>query len=279
VEPVVARQMWRTLEPVHGMIYFAPEAATAYKDAGLHDPAAGYFASRSAPMGAVTAEVVMATFFNFNPDLVRRAIPAAWAETTPERLVAARLQVADTALTRVLGDDVVRAPEMAEAAELARVAAQRCRPEGRPLAAGHLSLAWPDPPHLALWHAIAILREYRGDGHIAALTAEGVAGCEALVLHAATGEVGRGVLQSTRGWSDDEWAGAVEGLQARGWIDRDESFTAAGRVHREWVEDRTDAMALAPWTALAEDGCRRLRHLVRPWSQAIVADGALMPSR
>ena len=271
--------MWRTLEPVHGMIYFAPEAAAAYKEAGLRDPAAGYFASRSAPMGAVTAEVVIATFFNFNPALVRRAIPAAWAEATPERLVAARLQVADIALTRVLGDDVVRGAEMAEAARLARTAADGCRPEGRPLAAGHLSLAWPDAPHLVLWHAIAILREYRGDGHIAALTAEGVTGCEALVIHAATGEVGRPVLQSTRGWSDDEWATAVEGLQARGWIDRDADFTAGGRAHRQWVEDRTDAMAVGPWSALGEDDCRRLRHLVRPWSQAVVAEGALMPQR
>ena len=70
-----ARKTWRTLEPLHGMVYFVPEAAEAYERLGITGRA-GYFASRAAPMGAVTADVVVSTFFNFNPELVHAAIPS-----------------------------------------------------------------------------------------------------------------------------------------------------------------------------------------------------------
>ncbi|HUF32275.1 MAG TPA: hypothetical protein VMN58_03585 [Acidimicrobiales bacterium] len=274
MDDVMARKMWRTLEPYHGMIYFAPEATEAYASVGLAADRMGYFASRAAPMGAVTGEVVVATFFNFNPDVVARAIPAAWERASPGQILGARIDAADRALRRMLGDDVVEGTEVAEAAELARTAALACRPEGRPLFAGHSSLPWPLPPHLVLWHAISLLREFRGDGHIAAMTVEGVGGCEALVIHGASGDVPAAVLQASRAWPDDDWQAATERLQARGWLDADGALTEAGRAHRQWVEDRTDALALAPWEALGSDACDRLRDLVRPWSKAIVAAGA-----
>jgi hypothetical protein len=273
MENEMARKMWRTLEPYHGMIYFADEAATAYASVGLDPDRMGYFASRAAPMGAVTAEVVIATFFNFNPDLVTRVIPAAWERASPGQILGARLDAADRALHRALGDDVVASPEVEEAAELARAAAKACRPEGRPLYAGHSSLPWPTPPHLVLWHAISLLREFRGDGHIAAMTAEGVDGCEALVIHAASGDVPAAVLQASRAWPDDEWQAATDRLRARGWVGDDGSLTDHGQAHRQWVEDRTDALALAPWQAIGAEACDRLRALVRPWSKAIVASG------
>ncbi len=134
MEPVMARKMWRTLEPYHGLIYFAPEA-----DAGLRRPGRarpdGYFASRAAPMGAVPAEVVIATFFNFHPAIVARAIPAAWASTTPAALVDARLAVADLALRRATGEDLDGA-DVERAAVLARIASDGCAVAGRPLYAG-----------------------------------------------------------------------------------------------------------------------------------------------
>jgi hypothetical protein len=269
---VLARKMWRTMEPVHGMIYFAPEAAAAYADAGLDDARAGYFASRAAPMGAVPAEVVIATFFNFNPVLVRRAIPRAWELSSPARLLAARLDAADAALRRVLP---VSSPEMEEAAALARTAASApaMSVAGRALYAGHASQPWPDAPHLVLWHALSLLREYRGDGHIAALVAEGVSGIEALVIHAGTGEVPRAVLQDTRAWDDASWSAAVSALVERGWVTADGSLTDAGRSHRARVEDLTDRLAMAPWEHLGDESCDRLRSLVRPFSQAVVGSG------
>jgi hypothetical protein len=271
METVLARKMWRTLEPYHGMIYFAPEATAAYEALGVKG-FDGYFASRAAPMGAVPAEVVIATFFNFNPDVVRHAIPAAWAAASPAELLDARLRGADAALRHALGEGLDD-PGVARAAELARIAATGCTTAGRPLYAGHAGLPWPDDPHLALWHAISLLREFRGDGHIACLVEAGLDGIDALVLHAASGEVPAALLQASRRWSDDAWAASVARLHARGIVDADGSFTEEGAALRQGVEDRTDLLAMPPWAALGEDGCDELRALVRPLSKAIVGAG------
>jgi hypothetical protein len=273
MEPVMARKMWRTLEPYHGLVYFAPEATAAYEALGVMGRD-GYFASRAAPMGAVPAEVVMATFYNFNPELVRHAIPHAWEVTTPTALLDARLGAVDASLRRAVGDALDDA-SVARAAELARSATDGCTAAGRPLYAGHASLPWPDEPHLALWHAISLLREFRGDGHIACLVEAGLDGIEALIFHAASGEVPRAALQTSRGWTDDAWRAAVAGLADRDLVDADGAFTAAGAALRQRIEDQTDAAALGPWRALGEEGCDELRSLVRPASKAIVQSGSL----
>jgi hypothetical protein len=271
-DSTVARKMHRTLEPYHGLVYFAREPAEAYRALGIVDRQMGYFASRAAPMGAVSAEVVIATFYNFSPALVRQAIPAAWAIAGPEQLPPARLAGIDAALTAILGDRLA-SDEVVEAASLARRAAEACRVEGRPLYAAHAGLDWPDLPHLQLWWAITLLREHRGDGHIAGLVDQEVDGCEALVVHAATGEVPARVLQATRARTDEEWADAVESLQQRGWLDLDGGLTESGRTARLDLEARTDELAMAPWRHLGDDGCTRLRELVRPLSRAIVESG------
>lgn len=273
MEPVLARKMWRTLEPFHGLVYFAAEATEAYEALGVRG-FDGYFASRAAPMGAVPAEVVIATFFNFNPEVVRKAIPAAWAAASPEQLLEARLTGIDRALRRTVGD-LLDAPEVGRAAELARIAADACAPAGRPLFAGHASLPWPTVPHLALWHGISLLREFRGDGHIACLVESGLEGIDALVVHAASGEVPAAILQASRRWDDAAWAASVARLAARGLVDADGAFTAAGAELRQSIEDRTDALALAPWAALGAEGCDELRALVRPLSKAVIEGGGL----
>jgi hypothetical protein len=270
---VLARKMWRTMEPYHGLVYFAPEATAAYEALGVPG-FSGYFASRGAPMGAVPAEVVIATFFNFHPDVVRRAIPSAWEAATPAQLLDARLQGIDAALRRTCGD-LLDSPDVARAVELARPAAEACPVQGRPLFAGHASLPWPTEPHLALWHAVSLLREFRGDGHIACLVDAGLDGLDALLFHAASGEVPRAALQTTRRWSDDEWAAGVAGLAARGLLDGDGAFTDAGAALRQHIEDRTDALAMAPWQAIGQAACDELRALVRPLSQAVVHNGGL----
>lgn len=266
--------MLRTLEPYHGWVYFAPEPREAYASLGVTDGRMGYFGSRSAPMGAVPAEVVIATFFNFHPDLIRRHIPKVWTITSPGNLLAARLDGADAMLRRILGD-AIGSQEMKEASELARHAAGACRAEGRPLYAGHASLDWPGEPHLVLWHAQTLLREFRGDGHIAALVEAGLDGCEALVTHGAAGDVSSDVLRTSRAWSDEEWNAAVDRLRSRGWIDGDGAFTDVGRSKRDEIERTTDELAMPPWEAIGEESCHRLRELVRPWSRAIVDSGGV----
>jgi len=265
-----ARKTWRTLEPLHGMVYFVPEAEEAYGRLGITGRA-GYFASRAAAMGAVTADVVVSTFFNFNPELVHAAIPTSWEIASPQSLLAARFDAVDAAFRRLLGDEVVASDEMRRAAELARPAAEEAgrRAEGRPLAAAHADVAWPAAPHLVLWHAQSILREYRGDGHIAQLVVHGLSGIEALVTHAASGDVPAHVLRSTRAWSREEWDTAVDALQGRGVLQQGEDirFTESGARQRQAIEDGTDLLAAAPYAALGEERCAELRALARPWSR------------
>lgn len=271
VDTDTVRMLWRRLEPVHGFIYFAPEAAQAYAELGL-DGRDGYFASRAAAMGAVGPEVVVATFFNFKPELVHAALPAAWETTTPAAVLDARLAAADAALRRMLGDDVDH-PDLAAAAELARTAALAGNPCGRPIFAAHAGLPWPTAPHLVLFHAVTLLREHRGDAHVAALTLEGYDAVEALVTHLASGELALppSLLQGTRGWSDDEWEAGQERLRRRGHLDPsgDLTLTEAGRAARDRVEASTDAAALGPWSALSDPDIDRLRELSAPFTKTV----------
>lgn len=275
MDAVIARKTFRTLEPIHGLIYFAPEAVDEYAALGVTGRS-GYFASRSAPMGAASAELVIATFFNFDPGLVRHAMNGVWDIVTPAALIEARFRAAGAAIRRAAGD-LAEGPDVEEAAGIARAAAEEARKHlsGKPLFAGHATLAWPEDPLLVLWHAQSLLREFRGDIHIAAMCAEGIDGCEALVTHAATGEIPRQVLQTTRSWSDAGWDAAVASLQTKGHLDAEGVFTEKGRASRQWVEDQTDAGALVAYETIGEDACDRLRSLCRPIAKAIVANGGL----
>ncbi|PZS34326.1 MAG: hypothetical protein DLM58_05970 [Pseudonocardiales bacterium] len=255
------------------MIYFAPEAEEHYTAIGLRPGRMGYFASRSAPMGPVSAGVTAATFYNFNPEVVARVIPRAWTLASPEAILAARFRVADVALSRLLGDAVDSA-EVAEAGDLAREATVGLAPEGRPLFAAHAGLAWPEQPHLALWHAATLLREYRGDGHLIALQMAGLSGIESIVTHTATGYgFLEGPAKLLRGWSDEQWSAAVDSLRGRGLMDAD-GLTADGVSMRQRVEADTDRLDAAPWHRLGPDRTERLIELSKGLARIVVANGA-----
>lgn len=275
MEILVGRKCHDVLNPLHAMVYFAPETEQEFTAAGLEAGRMPYFAGRSAAMGAVGAGVVAAVFYNFSPDLVARHIPRAWTLAGPAELLAARLRAVDRVLRRLLGDDVAADPEIAEAAQLALRAAGACEPAGRPLYAAHAELPVPDEPHLALWHAVTLLREYRGDGHLAALAAAGLDGIEALLTHTATGrgftaEFARG----SRGWTETQWEQAAGRLRDRGLLDADGALTEAGRDLRRGVEDTTDRLALAPYELLGEENVRRLTVIGGRLTATALAAGA-----
>jgi hypothetical protein len=141
-------------------------------------------------------------------------------------------------------------------------------------------LSWPEAPHQVVWHAQTLLREFRGDGHIAALVMNDLDPVEALVMHVASGDVPSGFLRATRGWSDAEWDAGVERLRQRGWVedpDRDRAgdstdlaLSGTGAAVRQEIEDATDRMAVFPYEALGEEACAELRALARPFSRAVV---------
>jgi len=264
--------MWRTLDPYHGVVYFTPHADAAYGALGITGRD-GYFASRAAALGPVGAEVVIATFYNFHPGLVRHAIPAVWEKASPAAILEARLGAADAALREALGD-AVSGEEMAVAATIAERAARAATIEGRALFAAHAGLPWPAEPHLVLWHAITLLREFRGDGHIAALVVLQLDPCEALITHAGANDAGisADVLKRSRSWPEDEWEAAAERLRGRGLLEG-EQLSEDGLALRARLEALTDEAAVAPWGAVSEEEADQLRAFVRPWSRAIVESG------
>ena len=202
-----ARSMWTLFEPVHAVTYFAPEARSAYEQAGLRGFWRGYFAGRAAPLGPASAAVVTASFFNFAPAFVGRAIPGVWDLITPAEALRVRTAGAAEALGRLLAG---READAAAAADLLWQAIGELDFAGRVLAAANAALPVPAESAARVWHAATLLREHRGDGHSAALLAADIDGCEALVLRAGL-DLSREVLQPVRGWSDEEWEQAAAG--------------------------------------------------------------------
>ncbi len=270
-----ARTLWALGETVHAVVYFAPERAEIIERAGLKGGWMGYFASRSAPLGAVGPEPVIATFYNFHPSRVRRALPDAWRFCTPERALEGRYEVAAVALRRLLGDEVP-GDEMRESTTILRDALGQADPAGRPLFAGNVALPEPDDPLLALWHWCTVWREYRGDAHVAALVSEGVGGCECHLLLAASSAIPEELLQGFRAWSDEEWRAAKEGLRVRGLLDAEGRITAEGRAVRERVEWITDERSADVWKKAGEEATRRLIELLKLPARLIVERGGIV---
>ncbi|MUN40058.1 SCO6745 family protein [Actinomadura litoris] len=265
-----ARRMWTVLEPLHVVTYFSPESLGAFKEVGLRGFWMGYFGGRAAPLGPVAAGVVEATFFGFHPARVRRAVPDAWGFAAPEAILRARSEAAAANLRRVAPGIEDAAPEIVPL--LARVV-DAADGAGRPLFAANRDLGLPDDPVEALWQLATSLREHRGDGHVAALTAEGLGGLEANVLASGVGAVPGDMVSKARGWSEEEWREASAALAARGLLDGD-AATGTGRALRAEVERRTDALAAPPFRVL--DDPEGLYRTLVPFARA-VADAGEVP--
>jgi helix-turn-helix protein len=266
------RRLWQLIEPYHALTYFAPEAHEALEDIGLRGFWRGYFASRAAPLGPVDAAPVTAMFFGFHPEFVGRAVPSVWSMVSPQAALDARLEGIDRAVRGIFGEDIHSAA-FSEAAELASRAAQSCSPAGRPLFAANATLPWPDEAHLALWHAATLLREHRGDGHVAALCAAGVGPCEAHVTQVAASGASPDTIKPYRGWSDDDWTMAIEQLRKGGWIDGEGTLTAAGWDRRQEIEGVTDHLAAEPLDRLGPERAGLLLEFLAPVTATIVETG------
>ena len=273
-DPALVGRAHRAIDPLHSHIYFAPETDEHLSALGLRSGRMVYFAGRAAPMGPVGGGVVTATFYNFSPSLVAHMIPRAWTLASPDQVLAARLDAARASLTRLLGEEAAGSPEVAELAGLLREACSVLTSEGRPLYAGHADLPWPEEPLLQLWHGATLLREHRGDGHVAALLHAGLSGLEALITHSATG---RGFTEvaakATRGWKDDEWVAAGAALADRGLLD-DTGLSAEGEELRARIEMHTDALAADPWLWLGADATTRVVELGKGLSRRLLEGGA-----
>lgn len=272
----IARDAKNALEIPHSMIYFAPEIEEVLGTLGLSGGRMCYFASRAAPMGRVGAGVVSATFYNFNPSMVGEFIPKAWSIAEPGTVVSARFDAVDKAMRRMLGDEVISSESVSEAATLASEAAETCPPDGKPLFAGHADLTWPEQPHMRLWHALSLLREFRGDAHIAALQQAGLSGLNAVVLQCHTGKgMNETTLKATRGWSDEQWTRTRDELVERGLLDTAGSVTERGERLLEEIEAATDAASMAPWRSLGPERTGKLMEHGTALSRQLLKAGAI----
>jgi hypothetical protein len=279
-----SRRTWMTLEPIHAVVYFSPLAGPAYEAIGLVGRE-GYFASRTAPMGAMSAEVVQAVFYNFSPDVVRGAIPSAWTKASVQTILDTRHAIVRETVAKFAADHV-NSPDTRDAAVVAKELALSAtdKLDGKPLFAAHAALPWPtdDEPAMVLWHAQTLLREYRGDLHINVLAAEGLSGLDAHITHIATGQMPIDIMRGTRAWSEELYQAAVDSLVTRGLVQRDDagalSLTDSGLTQRQRIEDRTDELSAGPYAQLGEDRCTALRRAARPLSAAII-DAGLSPLR
>lgn len=269
-EPGLARRFFDRFEPVHGVTYFAPEARAAFDGLGYRGFWMGYFAARSAPLGRVPADVVTALFYNFAPERVAKALPAAWEAAPPEAALRARERSAVEALNRygVIADDDVRT-----AAGLLEKAVRHLPVDGRALFAANRALPWPEEPVAKLWHAATLLREHRGDGHIAVLGTAGLTGRECNVLHAAAGRVPREMIMRSRDYDEAQWDDHIRRLSERGLLAGDGSLTDAGRALKLHIETATDALALIALDALEDAEVETVFRTLTPITRRVVAAG------
>jgi hypothetical protein len=281
-----ARRMWALFEPVHVISYFAPEARDAFENAGLRGFWRGYFAGRAAPVGLTGAGPIVASFFAFAPAMVGKAIPAVWDLVTPRDALAVRQAGAVAALRGLLGlaeDAPVPAPVVAAGDRLAAATADLDW-AGRALGAANAALPVPAEPLARLWHAATVLREHRGDGHVAALVAADLDAPEALALRAGVDRASDGshvvaswsreLMQPARGWTDEAWDAAAARLGERGLLQPDGTATTVGvALHRD-IEHATDAAAARPWAALPD---RQLEELADVLLPVTIACAAVLP--
>jgi hypothetical protein len=272
-EPV-ARRLYELTEPISLVNFFSQEPNDSMAALGFHNYWDGYFAGRAAPLGRVPAEVVHAAFYSFAEGEVARHIPKVWDTTTPETAHAAREQGCVAALRRILRE-LVETPGLARAAELLAKASTSAPTPGRVMYAGLRTLPMPEEPVARLWHAANMLREHRGDGHVAALVSERIGGTEAHVLSAL--DMGIYPAESfgrIHHLPRARLAEVMAGLRDRRLLDASGRFTEAGRATKDRIESSTDALAEAPYEELEPVELDELITVLEPISRRLESTGS-----
>ncbi|MGW2600268.1 SCO6745 family protein [Streptomyces klenkii] len=272
-QPSSAQRLRQAVEPLHAVVYFAPEPAAAARALGLPSWWMGYFAGRVAPLGPLGPAPVAAMFHVFAPAMVARSLPDAWAYASPEAVLETRTEAVRATLARTLPAGSGRS--LARLAELLETAVAGCGFEGRPLAAGWSRVPRPADPAMRVWLAATVLREHRGDGHVLAAVHAGLTGLDTTLTHVATGDVPLEAVQDNRGWTEAEWEESRRRLTERGLLDGEGRLTGAGGALRRRLEEDTDRLAASPLAALGAEGTEEAIRLAVPLSRHLIDSGVL----
>ncbi|MBM7790784.1 SCO6745 family protein [Tenggerimyces flavus] len=267
----IARRLKRLVDPIHEVTYLADEPTAELMALGHRNYWDGYFAGRAAPLGRVSAEVVHAVFYNFADGEVARHVPRVWETATPEAALTARERGSAMALRSRLGPALADSAGLARAAELALQAATSAPTEGRILYAALRTLPVPSEPVAKLWHAATLLREHRGDGHIAALVTAGIGGTEAHVLAALSVGMPAEKFGRVHHLPKAQLAAVIDGLRTRGLIDASGWLSEVGRATKEQIEAITDDLAAATHESLDENELDQLLTDLEPITKTLEA--------
>lgn len=228
-----ARRLRDALEPI---------AMQGQRSRAVHDRLAGhgldvfesYVWSRAAALGSPPAGDVVSAFGVFEPGYLSAAYDSARHTVSRDQVLAARQDGATASLSAALaGHDV------APLADALLDAVSALPGTARPLFSGLRELPVPAEPIGRLWRAADLLREHRGDGHLAACIAAGLNPIAMNVLTELWTGYSCGEYTATRGFGHEEIAACVAGLTARGWV-AEGRLTEEGAAARRAVEDATD---------------------------------------
>ena len=267
----LARRMFELTEPIGLLPYTTHEPNDAMCALGFTNYWDTYFAGRAAPLGRdVPAEVVDALFYNFAPGEVAHHIPKVWRTTTPEAAIAARRLGCANALRRVFGT-LVDSDDFARATELLLRAGLSARHEGRPMYAALCAVNVPDDIAERMFHAASLVREHRGDGHMAALMSAGIGGLESHVLVALDMEMAPEKFGRIHHLPADLLAELIDGVRRRGFMGDDGRFSQEGRALKQRIEDLTDDLAAKPYESLEPGELAELMAALEPLAALLLA--------
>ncbi|MFD4629221.1 hypothetical protein ACFVYR_04870 [Streptomyces sp. NPDC058284] len=271
--PSRSRTLWLRTEPLHAVVYFEERCRGLGRSVGLKGFWMGYFAARTAPMGRVGPGVAAAALGVFAPGMVARSLPSAWEYASPDRVVEERARLTAAALRRL----VPSVDALAAAVDAPLTAMIDDAPSlARPLFAANRDLAHRADPVERLWQQATCVREFRGDAHVAVLADHGLDARESLVLAAATNRVDPAGIRQDRGWSEEEWAVAVDRLRGRALLDATGRVTERGLTERELIEDDTDRLAARLLRPLARAETDDLLTALEPAARHIL-DSDVLP--
>jgi hypothetical protein len=246
-----ARRLRDALEPVATIGWWSREASQSAGALGL-DFFSAYVWGRAAALGAdVAPPVVVSAFGVFEPGMIEGVLSGARATASRHAVLESRQAGgADGLAAAARSIDVSTVEALG-----GRLSAALAGLDGaaRPLFSGLRSLPVPADPHGQLWRGAELVREHRGDGHLAACVAAGLDAAEMNVLTELWLDYPLGEYSATRGFPPGRLDEAATALRRRGWLDDRNSLTPAGRVARESIEAATDASQAGLMTALGGD--------------------------